>query len=150
MLNPQIYRITSLAKGEGAPSANLYLNADANGNLTVNYDGSLATSQWRLWYYPGQVTSAPMPGAVILVNVASGKILTMNADKTLTMSEPVKIDDYHCWTIADPGAIRSAHDGSCNLNVSGSGPYDNGNPVIVYGWDALSDNLNERWNFQEM
>jgi hypothetical protein len=147
MLNSQVYRITSLAKGIGT-SANLYLNAGVDGKLTVNYDGSLATSQWRLWYYPGVVSSAPMPGAVILVNVASDKVLTLSSENKLTMSAPTMIDDYHCWTIANPGAIRSAHDGGLNLNVEGSGPYNNGNSVIVYSWDFPSNNLNERWDFQ--
>jgi len=66
------------------------------------------------------------------------------------METPTMIGELNYWTIADTGAIRSAADGSRNLNVQGGGPYDNGNPVISYGWDPGSHNLNERWTFQRV
>jgi len=97
-------------------------------------------------------------GGVILLSAYSQqqnrpRIAYAPHDRGQILQTPLTMDSIHndsaTWTIGGWGMtkvpIRPSRNDGLNMNVSGYGPYSDGNPVIVYDWCDGSDN--EVWTF---
>jgi hypothetical protein len=97
-------------------------------------------------------------GGTFLVSVYSQqqnrpRIAYAPTDRARILQTPLTIDsiqnDSATWTIGGHGLtkvpVRPSHNDGMNMNVSGYGPYSDGNPVIIYNWCDGSDN--EVWTF---
>jgi hypothetical protein len=145
------YHITPLAGGSSGQEMALAVDGynDEGGLIVVS-----KSDDPRQWWAP---ILAPN-GGVLLVSAYSQqqnrpRIAYAPHDQGQIEQTPLTMDSVHndgaTWTIGGWGltkvAIRTMRNDGMNMNISGYGPYSDGNPVIVYNWCGGSEN--EVWSF---
>ena len=145
------YYITPLASGPSGQELALTVDRyNDEGGLVVATKADDPAQWWSPILAPN--------GGVVLVNVYSEhqgrpRIAYAPHDREQILQAPLNWDNIHndsaTWTIGGWGltkvAIRPMRNDGMNINISGYGPYVDGNPVIVYNWCDGSDN--EVWTF---
>jgi hypothetical protein len=117
----------------------LYLNGDASGSVTVEYD----ISNDSVWVSHMRNEKDVSLGFA-LVNLNGRALAMINGGQLTTQPFDPGLPDAQAWTVAgyDVFAMRPFLNDDLNLNVRGDGPYPAGTEVILFHWD---NQANSKW-----
>ena len=136
-----------------APSTFLTANPeDATGQLTIqNAEDYEVPAPAQLWSGQYVIDGIVPRGGVFVNSELTMALRTTPHGGAVFAADLGTMDAWSQWIVgAGPDAgtmvVRSAGNENLCLNVSGSGPYDPGNPVIT--WPSQGGAQNELWNVQ--
>lgn len=140
------YRIESHAKTPTGQA--LYLSLNNNNPSSGLVVVAQATNDSQLWQPVVLVeNSTTVVGTVLLCKqlVNGQQVVAGTGDASFVI--PVNVQDATAsnatWNLKLP-AVQFAYNTDWNLNVSGNGPYNPGNPVLIWKWK--DGQPNETWS----